>query len=50
MADANCPALDTDVLKCDAISTIKGSIINEDASTRAIENPKTIKIFSGKLS
>ena len=48
VADANCPALDTDVLKSDAISTIKGPIINEEASTSAIEDPITRKIFTGK--
>ena len=47
VADANCHALDTDVLKSDAISTIKGPIINEEASTSAIEDPITRKIFTG---
>ena len=48
VADANCPVLDTDVLKSAAISTINGPIINEEASTRAIEDPITRKMFTGK--
>lgn len=49
MADANWPVSETDVWNSVAISMSNGPIIKEEASTRAIEEPSTRKIFDGKL-